>query len=888
MKVDFLNYTPLFMGLNDDERGVLAASFLQGQVASGSTLFKAGDQADALFLIGQGFVRLTTDTGHVLATLGPGSVLGDAALFRSAPHEVTTVTVSDVELWRLTDRKLREILLQNPAIGLKLSQNFGGQLAQMEDYLIQRLTRTDELGSLPRNTLQAIAAQLCPRAIHANQSLYRAGESPAGIYIVEAGAIELRPDSTAVDEGVQRAAPGATLGALSLLTNKPYTQSAIAVEDSLVWTLSADNFHAINSRHPGLRRSLSHKVRARLGRADQGQAVMRLSQMPLFAELPQHVMQALAQRMVLQHAPAGDRVYRIGESGDAFYLVEQGEIELTAENAMGVIEEKARVSSNGFFGEMSMLTGQIRTEDATATRNTNLWVLFRVDLDAIAAQTPALGKAISQALATRLAATDQGGGDETLFRNFQLLAGLSANELHQVAEYLRPTRYRYGEQIFRINTPGDKLYLIEKGQVRIQPISGGSWLLAPGEEFGERSLLTNQPHNASATAETDVDLWTLDKTDFSMLMSRYPGLAINMSRILSQRLGQGAQMAPEPVQAGYPPQQQPAPLAAGANARRRQAAVQPETASQRRGFGQWFGGLRPVGKILVALLILLLVYILAIAVPLTVWNMFSAGAVAEGATVSTLKAVNAASRMGTYDVAAQDSDLAQQLSLADQQVPPTATYTPFPTSTPANAVLAATTPEPVAQPEQERKVAFTTELLQLGPVDVAPAQAIAEAAPVVAVAAAPEAQAAAAPAPAAAPGRNLDARLGALGVTIEDAQAAPGQSYWRLVEVRFADEIESAGKHHIYADTLDENGVRVVGQPVTVFWGDGSYTNGVEDKPSPEFGFNYQMYASGYAYSVKVEGLPSDVLHGAGMGDVENRFRGIHTSYYLLYQRATK
>ena len=76
VKDDFLNYAPLFMGLSDDERSVLAASFLQGQVANGSTLFKAGDQADALFLIGQGFVRLTTDTGHVLATLGPGSVLG--------------------------------------------------------------------------------------------------------------------------------------------------------------------------------------------------------------------------------------------------------------------------------------------------------------------------------------------------------------------------------------------------------------------------------------------------------------------------------------------------------------------------------------------------------------------------------------------------------------------------------------------------------------------------------------------------------------------------------------------------------------------------------------------------------------------------------------------
>ena len=56
------------------------------------------------------------------------------------------------------------------------------------------------------------------------------------------------------------------------------------------------------------------------------------------------------------------------------YLVENGEIELTAENAVGVVEEIGRVGPEGFFGELSLLTGQMRVEDATATRNTNLWI----------------------------------------------------------------------------------------------------------------------------------------------------------------------------------------------------------------------------------------------------------------------------------------------------------------------------------------------------------------------------------------------------------------------------------------------------------------------------------------------------------------------------------
>lgn len=874
MKEQLIEFAPLFMGLTEAERDALAACFVEGQAPANSALFNAGSNADSTLLIGKGYVRVTNDQGHVLATLGPGSVVGDAALFRGTSHDVTATAVSEVEYWRLGDRTLRDLLIQNPSVGMKLSQNFGSQIAQMEDYLVQRLGRTKELAGLPANTLQAVAGQLRPRALAANQALFRAGEAPAGLYFVESGALDLRPDTTSAGEEAQRVGQSAVLGALALLMNKPYTQTAVAVEDCLLWTLSADSFHAVNSRHPGLRRSLARTVRTRLGRADQAQAAMRLTQMPIFADAPPHVVQAMAQRMVLQHVPAGDRVYRIGEAGDALYMVEQGEVELTAENAMGVIEEKARVGGGSFFGEMSVLTGQVRTEDATATRNTNLWVLYKPDLDALSAQHPALGKALSAALAARLATSDTSTADDSRFRNFPLLAGLSTTELHQVAAYLKPSRYRAGEQIFRVNTPGDMLYLLERGRVRIQPISGGNWLLGPGEEFGERALLGTQPHNAGATAETDVDVWTLNKNDFNTLMNQYPNLAINLSRILNQRLG-GPNQDFTDESALY---QQGGPAALTGGARRRQTANQPQQAArpQRQGFGSWFSNLSLGRKLLIVVLILLLLWLMFIAVPWTILRLQGlARWVSGAATAASPNAVEAVYAMGSYNVAALDEDAARAIALADQQVPATPTWTPFPTPTP----LATPTPVPipaVAAP----LLKYSTDLLQLG----APQPG----APVDAVAPAPEAPPEQPVQPAAAPPRNLDSRLNALGVSIEDAQVAPGQQYWRLVEARFADEQESAGKHHIYVDVMDENGSRIVGQPVTVVWGDGAFTGPVEDKAAPDFGFNYMMYASGFAYNVKVEGLPSDMLHGAGMGDVENRFRGIHTSYYVVFQRAMK
>ena len=882
MKQEFIQFAPLFAGLADDERNALDENFVQNQLGANAPIFSAGSNADGLYLVGKGFVRLMTPSGINLATLGPGSVLGEDSLFRSLPYDVSAVAVSDLQYWKLGDKKLRELILQRPALGLKLSSNFGSLIAQMQDYLVQQLARTTELSGVPANSLQVVAGQLQPRRLAAGQYLYRVGEPPAGLFLIENGAVDVQTEGADKVETFKR---GDLLGAIALLTNKASTSTAVATQDTELWMLAADDFQAIAARQPGLRRSLGRNVRSRLGRADQMAAVLRLGKMPIFAELPPQVLQQIAQRMILQHVPAGERVYRIGEAGDAMCLVEAGEIELTAENAAGVVEEIGRIGGEGFFGEMSLVTGQMRTEDATATRNTNLFVLYKADLDALAAQNPAIGKALSQGVATRLAG--QPAGESSALQRFALFAGMNPSDLQQIANYLRPMRYRTGEQIFRVNSPADQLYLIEKGQVRVQPLAGAGWLLGPGESFGERAVLTSQPHNTSVTAETDVDVWTLAKTDFDMLMNRYPTLAISMSRILSQRLAQvTAQPAMAPVggaPAGLPPNApppylpaDPSPVNASA-ARRRAAAASGEVPAPRRGgFGAWYSGLSGFGKLRFVLLVMLLILLLCVTVPFTVYAIINGPAAAIRATTAALdRAVSSVVAPGSYEVAAADLRLVERLRAADAQVPPTPTYTPFPTDTPQPTATPlptdTPTPAPTSTPQPVAQV-FAAELSSVAAAVAAPADTPT-----------PEAPAA----PAAAP-RNLDGRLGQLGINIEDAPVQPGQQYWRLVEVRFEDEIQAAGKHHIYADVIDENGVRVVGQPVTVFWGEGNYTAALEDKPAPDFGFNYQMYAAGYAYNVRVEGLPSDVLRGAGLGDVANRFKGIHVAYYLTFQRATK
>lgn len=170
------------------------------------------------------------------------------------------------------------------------------------------------------------------------------------------------------------------------------------------------------------------------------------------------------------------------------------------------------------------------------------------------------------------------------------------------------------------------------------------------------------------------------------------------------------------------------------------------------------------------------------------------------------------------------------------------------------------------------------------PVAVAPAPAPAAPAP----APAAPAPAPAAPAPAPAAARNLDARLGALGVTISEANVAPGQPYWRVTEVIWHDEVQAEGRHSLLMDVFDENGGRIVGQNLKISWGGGSALIPVEAKPAPEYGANFAMFAAGHSYTVQVDGLPSDSVGSLGLGTIEKRDWTIHTEFLIKFQRAIR
>jgi hypothetical protein len=212
-------------------------------------------------------------------------------------------------------------------------------------------------------------------------------------------------------------------------------------------------------------------------------------------------------------------------------------------------------------------------------------------------------------------------------------------------------------------------------------------------------------------------------------------------------------------------------------------------------------------------------------------------------------------------------------------VPPTETpLPPTPTGTPVPPTETPVPPTPTPLPPTDTPIPPTATPV---PPTATPPPAIGDSAGAIAAAAA-------APPPKPQPQRDLDPRLGALNVAIADANAQPGQSYWRLVRAYWQNKEESGNDHTIYIEVLDENGGRIIGQPVEIRWQDGSLTVFTEDKPAPEYPANFPMYGTLGSYQVSIPGLPSDRIIGLGMGTPERPAFTIHTNFLLTFQRVKR
>jgi MFS family permease len=110
---------------------------------------------------------------------------------------------------------------------------------------------------------------------------------------------------------------------------------------------------------------------------------------PIFAPLPESTLEQVASSLDEVRVPAGHEVVRQGETGDRFYLVEQGTLDVSVDGRPG-----QKLGPGDSFGEIALLRDVPRTATVTARSDA---VLFALDRNEFLSAVTGFGPSLSAA-----------------------------------------------------------------------------------------------------------------------------------------------------------------------------------------------------------------------------------------------------------------------------------------------------------------------------------------------------------------------------------------------------------------------------------------------------------------------------------------------------------
>lgn len=129
----------------------------------------------------------------------------------------------------------------------------------------------------------------------------------------------------------------------------------------------------------------------------------------------------------------------------------------------------------------------------------------------------------------------------SVLRKHPYFADLQPDAFEQLCRYAKHTTLKRGTPIFAKGDPPTSLFAVISGTVKISISSPDGRnailnLIGPGEIFGEIALLDAQLRSADATANTNCELFTIDRREFVPFVRSQPTVAMKFIELLCTRL----------------------------------------------------------------------------------------------------------------------------------------------------------------------------------------------------------------------------------------------------------------------------------------------------------------------------------------------------------------
>ena len=155
--------------------------------------------------------------------------------------------------------------------------------------------------------------------------------------------------------------------------------------------------------------------------------------------------------------------------------------------------------------------------------------------------------------------------DDDVVLSAPLFATMDADETRTLFESMQQIELSRGDVLFREGEPGDRLYVIASGKIKLGRRSNDGRenllsILGPGEMFGELSLFDPGPRTATASSVADSVIYELGHDQLVEWIEKHPSVAKHLLNALPRR--------PRPTPAPRPARALPDGPARGAQPRR--------------------------------------------------------------------------------------------------------------------------------------------------------------------------------------------------------------------------------------------------------------------------------------------------------------------------------
>uniref|UniRef100_A0A7S3DG88 cGMP-dependent protein kinase n=1 Tax=Palpitomonas bilix TaxID=652834 RepID=A0A7S3DG88_9EUKA len=345
----------LFLTVDEKTRDALIDTMFHTKASDGTVVIEQGDAADNFYVVEDGTFDVWINKGKPgekrVASYSGGSCFGELALLYNCPRAATVVATSDATLWALDRRAYAAVKKMASSSDLQSKEKF--------------VRSVPSLNELSDAELAQLADALVEEEFDDQRYIITKGEVGDKFYIISAGEVYITDKTSgSVDESEAVAVlkAGSFFGERALLTDD--VRAASVVAKGAVSLLSLDRQGFVDL----------------LGPLQDVWKLSSLRNVALLSPLSEGQRLQLVPRMEPETFDEGDYIIQKGEAGDAFYILEEGEVVVLDHPGEAPL---AVLKKGDCFGERALLTDEARAKYIQASTAVKVLRLDRESFNSI-------------------------------------------------------------------------------------------------------------------------------------------------------------------------------------------------------------------------------------------------------------------------------------------------------------------------------------------------------------------------------------------------------------------------------------------------------------------------------------------------------------------------